>query len=64
MSGDSKRAQMITEREAAAIVGLSAVTLRRNRFEGFPLPGAHKYGRTIRYARAEVEQYRDDHRIS
>lgn len=65
MTHERNRAQMITEREAGHLLGLSVQTLRRRRYEGRPVPGAHEYdNRTVRYARAAVEAYRDDSRVS
>lgn len=64
MPNGDNRAQMITEREAAGLLGLSVGSMRRRRYEGRPVPGAHELGRTVRYARSEVEAYRDSCRIS
>lgn len=64
MSGERDRAQMITELEAAQLLGVSVGTMRRWRFEGRPVPGAHQFGRTIRYARSQVVGYRNAARIS
>lgn len=63
MSDARDHADMLTEREAAALLGIGVGTLRTWRFEN-RAPARYQYGRTIRYARSDVQRWQDDHRVT
>ena len=65
MRTEHTRAQMITETEAAALLGVSVPTMRRWRHEGHAAPGAHRYPNgTIRYVRSDVLAWRARARLT
>ncbi len=61
--------QLVNEHDAATYLGLSEITLRRQRSEG-PRRGHLtvvpwvKSGRTIRYRIADLEQWIETHRVA
>lgn len=54
--------KLITEREAAAILGLSVSTLRARRFKMLP-PEYVKIGRAVRYDTAALAAYIESCRV-
>ena len=56
------RTQWLSEKEVAALIGLSISTLQKHRFRHVGIPYA-KLGRSVRYAAEEVASYMEAHRI-
>ncbi len=59
--------QLVTEREAARLIGFSVSFLRDSRCNGMrgsrtPAPPYYQFGRTIRYAVDELEDWLKEHR--
>lgn len=54
----------IKEAEAAVYIGMSVAWLRKCRFEGDPRqPPYIKIGKAVRYLPADLEKWRESHRV-
>ena len=53
---------LLTENQVAALLGITVGTLRKRRLFQRP-PVNHKIGRSVRYARADVERFLAEQRV-
>ena len=65
---DYQPGEMVTEQEAAEIIGMSVQFLRQSRMDGFrqnrtPGPPYHKFGRSVRYKINDLIDWLDAHRV-
>jgi len=54
---------LVNDREAAAILNMAVDTLRRWRWKGRG-PKYYRFGRSIRYAVADLDDFRDRHLVT
>jgi len=53
----------LTEKQVAALTGISCSLLQKQRFNGTGFPYAKVGARLVRYSEAEVAKYMQDHQI-